>query len=347
MKTACRLLAFTVLLCLTVSAPAAAATYGGSATGAQVTVPATGTTIRAATGSIGISGGTAEASLLVGDIPGSATGGVVALSAGVMHSAIVGLDATRAESSTGDITLTVSNNTITADFLMARSTASCGPAVTGSSQLTNLVINGQAITVTGAPNQTVALPNGTAIINEQISSIVGSSAELTVNAFHVTTTDAITGQQLADVMLATVDAKIDCSGGSPPNAQFTTGGGWVPGILAGHATFGFVAGTQDSGFRGHLVYKDSSFPFSLQGTVITAFTAGCDGGFEGTGNSPEQGAVYFIVDIHDGGEPGTSDTLQIKAFHGTTPPAPTDVPFYTDPDTLLRGGNIQAHGFSC
>ena len=160
MKTACRLLAFTVLLCLTVSAPAAAATYGGSATGAQVTVPATGTTIRAATGSIGISGGTAEASLLVGDVPGSATGGVVALSAGVMHSAIVGLDATRAESSTGDITLTVSNNTITADFLMARSTASCGPAVAGSSQLTNLVINGQAITVTGAPNQTVALPTG-------------------------------------------------------------------------------------------------------------------------------------------------------------------------------------------
>src|SRR5438105_5757229 len=36
MKTACRLLAFTVLLCLTLSAPAAAATYGGSATGAQV-----------------------------------------------------------------------------------------------------------------------------------------------------------------------------------------------------------------------------------------------------------------------------------------------------------------------
>src|SRR5205807_4910305 len=224
---------------------AEALAYGGAAPGAGATVPATGTTIRAATGTISISGGTADSWILVGDVPGSATGGVVALSAGVMHSAIVGLDATRAESSTGDITLTVSNNTITADFLMARSTASCGPAVAGSSQLTNLVINGQAITVTGAPNQTVALPNGTAIINEQISSIVGTSAELIVNALHVTTTDSITHQQLADVVLSSADAKIDCSAGSPPNQQFVTGGGWIIAeTTGGKGTFGLVAGNK-------------------------------------------------------------------------------------------------------
>jgi len=162
------LMTLTAGLSLALISSAGAATYGGSATGAEVTVPATGTTIRAATGSLSISGGGAEAALLVGDIPGSATAGVVSLSAGVMHSAIVGLDATQAETSMADVSLTVSGNQITADFLMARSAASCGPAVTGSSQLTNLVINGQTITVTGAPNQTVALPNGTAIINEQI-----------------------------------------------------------------------------------------------------------------------------------------------------------------------------------
>ena len=338
-----------ILFVLAVISPAAAATYGGSATGAQVTVPATGTTIRAATGSIGLGGGEADASLLVGDIPGSATGGVAALAAGVMHSVIVGLDATRAEASMGDITLTVSNNTITADFLMARSAASCGPAVTGSSQLTNLVINGQPITVTGAANQTVTLPNGTAVINEQISSIVGSSAELTVSALHVTTTDSITQQQLADVFLAIADAKIDCSGGNPPNAQFSTGGGRVTG-LAGLATFGFVAGTQNNAMQGHLVYKDNdtTFPFSVQGTVITAVTVGCDGGFEGTGNSPQHGAVYFKVIVHDGGEPGSNnDTFQIQAFNGTTPPGPTDTPFYSNTNPLLQNGNIQAHGFSC
>src|SRR2546426_321047 len=53
------------------------ATYGGDATGAVVTVTATGTTIRAATNSLSISGGEADAALSVGDIPGRATGSVV------------------------------------------------------------------------------------------------------------------------------------------------------------------------------------------------------------------------------------------------------------------------------
>src|SRR2546426_4669581 len=162
-----------VTLTLFAGLPAEAQTYGGSATGAEIRVPTTGTTIRAATGAVPISGGGAEAALLVGDIPASATGGVAGLSAGVMHSVIVGLDATRAEASMANITLTVSNNTITADFIMARGTAACAPAVAGDSMLPNLVINGQLITVTGNPNQTVSLPNGTATINQQSSSIAG------------------------------------------------------------------------------------------------------------------------------------------------------------------------------
>jgi len=54
---------------------ARAETYGGSATAVVVTVPATGTVIRAATGALSISGGGEEASLLVGDIPSNLTGG--------------------------------------------------------------------------------------------------------------------------------------------------------------------------------------------------------------------------------------------------------------------------------
>src|SRR5438045_1369827 len=100
--------------------PVEAQTFGGSATGAEITVPTTGTTIRAATGTVPISGGGAEAALLVGDIPVSATGGVAGLSAGVMHSSIVGIDATRAEASMANVTLTVSSNTITPDFILAR-----------------------------------------------------------------------------------------------------------------------------------------------------------------------------------------------------------------------------------
>jgi hypothetical protein len=133
------------------ASPAEAQTYGGAATGAAVTVPATGTVIRAATGTLSISGGGAESSLLVGDIPGSATGGVVSLTAGELHSAIVGLDATRSEASMGNVALTVSGNQISADFLMTRAAATCGPAVAGSAELPNLVINGQSITVRAIP----------------------------------------------------------------------------------------------------------------------------------------------------------------------------------------------------
>src|SRR6266478_644640 len=120
--------------------------FGGQATAVQVFVPATGLTIKAASGQLPPTGGEVDASLLSGDIPGSATGGVVALAAGALHSVVVGLDETNAEASLATVSLTVSGNGITSDFLMARSNASCGPAVAGSFQLQNLVINGQPIT---------------------------------------------------------------------------------------------------------------------------------------------------------------------------------------------------------
>ena len=332
-----KLLLFTTMtaaLNLALIFSAGAATYGGSATGAQVTVPATGT--------LSISGGAAEAALLVGDIPGSATAGVASLAAGAMHSAIVGVDETRGEASMADITLTVSNNTVTADFLMARSTASCGPAVTGNSRLTNLVINGQAITVTGAPNQTVALPNGTAIINEQIPSVVGTSAELTVNALHVTTTDPVTQQQLADVLLATVDAKIDCAAGSPPNHHSVTGGGWIIAeTTGGKGTFGLVAGDKpDGSSMGHLVYIDHAIDLRVQSTSVT-FNGTCTFSGEGTGTmSGVSGPVSFTVAVTDHGEPGTADTFQINVsgqfqYDSSLNPQP------------LSDGNIQSHNLFC
>src|SRR5437016_6877745 len=158
----------------------AVSSFGGLATGVQVFVPATGLTIKAASGQLPPTGGEVDASLLSGDIPGSATGGAVALSAGTLHSVVVGLDETDAEASLANVSLTISGNGITTDFMMARSNTSCGPgpAVTGSSELANLVINGQAITVTGNPNQTVALPNGTVIINQQMPSLAATSGEL-------------------------------------------------------------------------------------------------------------------------------------------------------------------------
>src|SRR5438046_10722848 len=69
----------------------AVSSFGGQATGVQVFVPATGLTIKAASGELPPTGGEVDASLLSGDIPGSATGGAGALAAGTLHSVPVRL----------------------------------------------------------------------------------------------------------------------------------------------------------------------------------------------------------------------------------------------------------------
>jgi hypothetical protein len=317
-------------------------TFGGEATAVRVEVPATGIIIRAASGQLPADGGGVDAALLVGDVPSNLTGGAVSLAAGTLHSSAVGLDATDAESSLANVALTISGNQITADFLMAQSTASCGsgPAVTGSSQLSNLVINGQTITVTGVPNQTVTLPNGTAIINEQVSSVLGSIGELTVNALHVTTRNAITGQELADVVLAMSNASIDCQPGAGPSGSFTTGGGWIP-VAGGKANFGVHGGFEKDGITptGHLVYHDHPANFRLESTSITGYGPfACGATITGNANS-NRGQVTFTVTVTDSGEPGTNDTFTIQVTGGTPP--------YPGASDNLGGGNIKVHGQTC
>jgi hypothetical protein len=322
---------------LTLVSSARAATFGGYATGAQVTVPTTGTTIRAATGSLPTSGGTVDASLLVGSIPSTLTGGAVSFSAGVMHSAAEGLTGTDSEASQADVNLTVSGNSITADFLMARGSASCGPAVAGDSQVVNLVINGQPIVVTGNPNQTITLSNGTVVINEQASSVVGTTATVTVTALHVTTTDPITGAQLADVMLSTVNAQIDCGPPGSNTATSTTGGGWIT-VPNGQATFGFAANVQAAANSGHLEYNDHALPLTVHSFEIDSIsTTGCTTTMIGVADvSPGPTPQQFQIDVTDGGEPGTSDFFKITI---------TALAYVRS--GFLQGGNIQVHNHTC
>ena len=335
MKKLVLLTTVTAGLNLALMSSANGATYGGDATGAVVTVTATGTTIRAATNSLSISGGEADAALSVGDIPGSATGGVVTLAASALSSVVIGTGAdTRAHAAMGAVGLTVSGNQISSDFLMARSTASCGPTVGGSSELVNLVINGQPITVTGAPNQTVALPNGSAIINEKVQTVGATSGELIVNALHVLTQDTITGQPIADVALGNTDAKIDCAAGWSPGENWVSGAGWIPGAGgSGKATFGFVAGPGGQPNRGHLTLKDHSTGETVHGTVIFNFTECLSGQSHFEGN--DQNGFGFQVDTADNADPGAGrDTFTISGA-------------YSNPGPLLGGGNIQDHGFLC
>src|SRR5437867_7497092 len=71
---------------------------------------------------------------------------------------------------------------IAADTVMASVLAAIGTAIQAGSLVDNLSINGEPVTVTGEPNQSISIPGGQLIINEQTVSPAGT----TVNALHAT-----------------------------------------------------------------------------------------------------------------------------------------------------------------
>src|SRR5258708_2670502 len=161
-----------------------AVAFSGQATVLRVTthgVTATTATV-SDTGPLPSSGGALQTSLLSISFPGL-------LTADVAHATTIGqADRARSEASVADVTLTAGGNTIAASLLRSRAMAVCttvGAAVTGSSEIAELVINGQTIAVSGQPNQTITLPVGEVIINEQSSSVNGNTGSITVNALHV------------------------------------------------------------------------------------------------------------------------------------------------------------------
>ena len=150
------------------------------------------TTVLAGTGSL--VGGTSDAlqaSELAGDIPSL-------LTAEVLHAVTIGWpDQVASEASLAALDLNVAGINIGADFVMARALAVFGNAGVGTSNIDNLSINGVPIAVTGDPNQTIDLPGGVVVINEQH---VSSDGATTVNALHA----VISG--LADVVVASATA---------------------------------------------------------------------------------------------------------------------------------------------
>jgi len=130
--------------------------------------------------------------MLAGGIPS-------ALSAETLSASTISwADQVDSEASLGNLSMTVAGVGITADFVMAEASQVLGAAGSGSSTLTNLVINGTPIAVTGAPNQAVWIPGGQVILNEQTISSTGA----VVNALHV----VVTG--VADVVVASATAGV-------------------------------------------------------------------------------------------------------------------------------------------
>jgi hypothetical protein len=311
-----------------------ATSYSGRATVVEATVLGVSDTLVDA-GPLPPSGGAAEASLLNASVPGLVT-------AEVLHATTIGQgNSSESEASVAELALTVGGNSISAGFLEARATAMCtdaGATASGSSDLATLSVNGQTIAITGAPNQTIPLPNGRLIINEQTSAGPG---DITVNALHV----IVNG--IADVVISSAHADITCAASPPPpgctGEDFVTGGGWITNTPQGaKANFGVAGGIKQGAFWGHLTYIDhgSSGP-KVKGTGVTAYRvlSATTRHIEGTAEVNGQDGYTYQVDVTDNGEPGTNDTfaIQLSGPGGYN---------YSAGGTL-GGGNIKLHGPDC
>jgi hypothetical protein len=285
--------------------------------------------VLADTGPLPPSGGALEASLLT-----VSEGGV--LTAEVLHAATIGQgDRTRSEASVANLSLTAGGNTISSDFLMARVLAVCtpgGPSVSGSSEIVNLMVNGQPVVVSGAPNQKVPLPlgTGTITINEQMTMTTKHTGDITVNALHI----MITG--VADVVISSAHADINCIGNRECMGKhdFVTGGGWITGPTGAKANFGVAGGIRNGAFWGHLTYIDhgSGGP-KVKGTGVTDYVVvnTTTRHIEGTAEVNGQAGFTYKVDVSDNGEPGTNDTFALTLSNGYAASG------------RLGGGNIQIH----
>jgi hypothetical protein len=153
------------------------------------------TTVLASTGPL--AGGTSDA-LESSDIAGSIPG---LLNADVLHAVTISWpDEGASEASVADLQLNVGGVTIGADLVLARAKAVFGVAGVGICDIANLTINGFPLAVTGSPNQTIGIPGGVLIINEQQVAADGTST--VVNALHV----MVGG--VADVIIASARAGI-------------------------------------------------------------------------------------------------------------------------------------------
>lgn len=126
------------------------------------------------TGTLNDSSDAREASQGNGDVAGVFSGEA-------LHATTIGWpDQVTSEASVAGVSLSVAGIAIDADFVMSRASAVASGA-TGATNIEGLSIAGVPVAVTGEPNQTIALPNGRIILNEQRASGGG----VTVNALHI------------------------------------------------------------------------------------------------------------------------------------------------------------------
>ena len=170
-----------------------AADVSGQARGVQATtfgLLGASTTVLADTGTLNSPSDARSASGLSG-----AVGAV--FTSGVLHAASIGAtDRVSSEASVADLAIRAGGFTIGADFVMSRAQAAADGIGTARVDITGMTIGGAPVMVTGEPNQTLILPGGRLVINEQQT----SAAQSRVAALHL----VIDG--VADVIVAAASA---------------------------------------------------------------------------------------------------------------------------------------------
>ncbi|TMJ10543.1 MAG: hypothetical protein E6G99_00105 [Bacillati bacterium ANGP1] len=135
------------------------------------------------------------------------------VSADVPSARVIGyVDEIASESYLASLNLTLGGITIAAGSAEAAARAALdGSSRTASSYISNLSISGLQVTVDGTVNQTVSIPGGQVVINEQQ---ILSDGTVVVNALHAT----VSG--VADVVVASAAA--GASGGNAYAVQIKT-----------------------------------------------------------------------------------------------------------------------------
>jgi hypothetical protein len=175
-------------------APGGAQTVSGQARVVQATVASllgTSTTTLADTGTLGSATDAREASRSAGSI-------AALLSGETLHATTIGWpDQAASEASLADLALTIAGTTIGADMVVAEAVALLGAAPAGTATFDGLAINGMPVDAT-QPNQTIYIPGGRIVVNEQLASAGG----IVVNALHI----VVYG--VADVVIASAAAGV-------------------------------------------------------------------------------------------------------------------------------------------
>ena len=228
-------------------------------------------------------------------------------------------------------------NEIAIASAIAQARAECssnGLALTASSQIQDLTIDGIPVVITGATNEVVAIPGGSIVLNAQLTSTnckTGNTGEITVAALFLMLTNGIQGS------IAYTEADIKCGSAIPPAMRACdkiTGGGFIvtvpvstnvvstnvvsTNVVCGrHASFGLLAGNKRGQLVGKLNYIDHSTGMRVTSTRVTGFNV-----LDAVSRAIDfdvlidgiAGTAHVIV--ADNGEPGRNDVFDITLSTG-------------------------------